>query len=108
MSGPQSGEPGEDTEQEPVSEGRQVSEDRQVSQGLFFVSLLTGALGLFVGLILLFGPKGVVLSLGIVASVLAAISHRRAVAATERSGTVGALLLGLGTAGLGLYVAVFR
>lgn len=84
---------------------RQSSEDRQVSQSLFFASLTTGALGLFVGLILLFGPRGVVLSLGIVAVVLALISYRRAVADSERSGAVGSLVLGLGTAFVGILVA---
>jgi uncharacterized membrane protein HdeD (DUF308 family) len=86
-------------------ENKQVSEDRQVSQGLFFASLTTGALGLFVGLILLFGPRGVVLSLGVVAIVLALISYRRAVADSERSGAIGSLLLGIGTAVVGVLVA---
>lgn len=86
-------------------EGKQASEDRQVSQGLFFASLTTGALGLFVGLILLFGPRGVVLSLGVVAIVLALISYRRAVADSERSGAIGSLVLGIGTAVVGVLVA---
>lgn len=87
-------------------EDRQSSEDRQVSQSLFFASLTTGALGLFVGLILLFGPRGVVLSLGLVAIVLAMISYRRAVAASERSGAIGSFVLGLGTSLIGLLVVV--
>lgn len=86
-------------------EPRQVSEDRHVSQGLFFASLVAGALGLFVGLILLFGPRGVVLSLGIVASVLAVISYRRSVADSERSGATGAFVLGVLTSVLGVVVA---
>ncbi|HEU0104154.1 MAG TPA: hypothetical protein VFR07_17730 [Mycobacteriales bacterium] len=87
-------------------EDRQSSEDRQVSQSLFFASLTAGALGLFVGLILLFGPRGVVLSLGIVAIVLASISYRRAVADSERSGAVGSFLLGVGTSVVGFLVVV--
>lgn len=86
-------------------EDRQVSEDRSTSQGLFFTSLVAGGLGLFVGLILLLGPRGVVLSLGIVAAVLAVISHRRAVAPSERSGAVGAFLLAAVTSLIGVLVA---
>lgn len=86
-------------------EDRQVTEDRQVSQSLFFASLVAGGAGLFVGLILLFGPRGVVLSLGVVSSVLALISHRRAVADTERGGAIGALVLGSVTIALGVVVA---
>ncbi len=89
----------------PDGEDKQADEDRQVSQGLFFTSLVVGALGLFVGLILLLGPRGIVLSLGIVASVLAVISYRRAVSASERSGSLGALALGVVTAAVGILVA---
>lgn len=82
----------------------QSAEDRQVSQSLFFASLTTGALGLFVGLMLIFGPRGVVLSLGVVAIVLAGISLRRSVASSERGGAVGALLLGAVTTFVGACV----
>ena len=93
------------TAQGDAPEGKQVTEDRQVSQGLFFASLVAGGLGLFVGLMLLLGPRGIVLSLGIVATVLAVISLVRAVAPSERWGAVGAVLLGVGTALLGVLVA---
>lgn len=96
MTTPETGADGED---------RQVAEDRNVSQGLFFASLVAGGLGLFVGLMLLLGPRGVVLSLGIVASILAAISHRRAVAPSERSGALGAFLLAAVTSVIGVLVA---
>ena len=80
-------------------------EDRHVSQGMLFASLVAGAAGLFVGLIILFGPRGVVLSLGIVATLLALISWRRAVSASERSSALGPIALGVGTIVLGLVVA---
>ena len=80
-------------------------EDRNVSEGMLFASLFTGALGLFVGLIILVGPRGVVLSLGIVSTVLALISRRRAVSDSERSSAIGPLALGLGTIVLGVVVA---
>lgn len=89
----------------PEGEDVQKSEDRQVSQGLFFASLTAGALGLFVGLILLLGPRGVVLTLGVVAVVLALISYRRSVADSERSGAVGSMVLGLATCLIGILVA---
>lgn len=72
---------------------------------MLFASLVMGAGGLFVGLFILIGPRGVVLSLGIVATVLALISRRRAVSASERSSTLGPLVLGGLTMVLGVVVA---
>ena len=81
-------------------------ENRHVAQGMLFASLVAGALGLFVGFIILFGPRGVVLSLGIVATLLACISRLRAVNPSERSSAVGPVALGVGTIVLGLVVAL--
>lgn len=86
-------------------QGEDRAENRSVSEGMLFASLFTGAAGLFLGLIILVGPRGVVLSLGIVATVLALISRRRAVTDSERSSAIGPLMLGIGTIVLGVVVA---
>ncbi len=79
-------------------------EDKEVSRGTVLASLVLAALALFIGLTYVFGPRGVVLSLGIVATVLAFVSLQRAVTDSERGTAIGALVLGTGTIVLGIVV----
>lgn len=80
-------------------------EEREASEGLGVASLVVGTIGLFVGLLTILGLRGIALSLGIVAIVLAAVSWRRATTGGQRGTAYGGLALGIVTLTIGAFVA---
>ena len=88
----------------PVTE-HEHEEEREASEGLGVASLVVGTIGLFVGLLTILGLRGIALSLGIVAVVLAAVSWRRATTGGQRGTAYGGLALGLVTLTIGAFVA---
>ena len=80
-------------------------EDEEASDGLGVASLVDGTIGLFVGLLTILGLRGVALSLGIVAVVLAGVALRRATTGGQRGTAYGGLALGLVTLTIGAFVA---
>ena len=93
--------PGEDAS----ASDHEHHEDEEASEGLGVASLVVGTIGLFVGLLTILGMRGVALSLGIVAVVLAAVSWRRATTGGQRGTAYGGLALGLVTLTIGAFVA---
>ncbi len=85
--------------------GHEHEEEHDASEGLGVASLVVGTIGLFVGLLTILGLRGVALSLGIVAVVLAAVSWRRATTGGQRGTAYGGLALGLVTLTIGAFVA---
>ena len=80
-------------------------EDEEASDNLGVASIVMATIGLFVGLLTVLGLRGVALSLGIVAVVLALVALRRAVSGGQRGTAYGGLALGLVTLIIGLIVA---
>ena len=80
-------------------------EDEEASDNLGVTSLVLATIGLFVGLLTVLGLRGVALSLGIVAVVLAGVALRRATTGGQRGTAYGGLLLGLVTVTIGAFVA---
>jgi hypothetical protein len=65
---------------------------------------LLGIVGLFIGIVMVFGVRGVALALGLVAVILAATGLRRATTAQERGTAYGGLALGALTLAVGILV----
>ena len=80
-------------------------EDEEASDSLGVASIVMATIGLFVGLLTVLGLRGVALSLGIVAVVLAGVALRRATTSGQRGTAYGGLALGLVTLTIGAFVA---
>ena len=96
------GEPGEhpDDAMEPAHEQQTPQRD----EPLAVISLVLGMTGLVVGVITIYGLRGVTLALGIVAVILAATAVRRAATTQERGTAYGGIVLGLVTLVVGIVV----
>ena len=90
---------GEDT-----TEPGHVHEDEPGNEPLGVASVVLGIVGLFLGIVTIFGIRGVALALGIVAVVLAGTGLRRATNQSERGTAYGGLVLGAVTLVVGLVV----
>lgn len=93
------------TEQPPDDAAHEHHEDEEASDSLGVTSLVLGTIGLFVGLLTVLGARGVALSLGIVAVILACVSLRRATTGGQRGTAYGGIALGLVTLTIGAFVA---
>jgi len=95
-------EPGEhpDDAMEPAHEQQTPQRD----EPLAVLSLVLGMTGLVVGVITIYGLRGVTLALGVVAVILAATAVRRAATTQERGTAYGGIVLGLVTLVVGIVV----
>ena len=83
-------------------------EDEQGNEPLGVASIVLGIVGLFIGIVMVFGVRGVALALGLVAVILAGTGLRRATNAQERGTAYGGLALGALTLVVGILVVSSR
>ena len=79
-------------------------EDDQRNEPLGGASVVLGIVGLFLGIVTVFGVRGIALALGLVALILAATGLRRATTKQERGTAYGGLALGALTLAVGIVV----
>jgi uncharacterized membrane protein HdeD (DUF308 family) len=81
-----------------------VHDDEQSNEPLGVASIVLGVVGLFVGIVMVFGIRGIALALGLVALILGGTGLRRATNAQERGTAYGGLALGALTLAVGIVV----
>ncbi len=81
-----------------------VHDDEQSNEPLGVASVVLGIVGLFLGIVMVFGVRGVALALGLVTLILAATGLRRATNKQERGTAYGGLALGALTLAVGILV----
>ena len=74
------------------------------NEPLGVASVLLGIVGLFLGIVTIYGVRGVALALGIVAVILAGTALRRATTQQERGTAYGGIVLGAVTLAVGVVV----
>ncbi len=81
-----------------------VHDDEQSNEPLGVASIVLGIVGLFLGIVMVFGVRGIALALGLVTLILAGTGLRRATNKQERGTAYGGLALGALTLAVGILV----